>query len=205
MSSLASLFNSSATLFTIDFYQKFRPQASQAQLARVGRWATAGVVFLGVIWIPVMQLIADVLYEYLQLVQSLIAPGIAAVFLLGVFSRRITPAAGLVGLVAGFVLGMGRLLLTVFRDNLPDNVLWALLVDSNWLYFCSWLFVLVVVLVIATSCFTRPASEAQLSGLTYRSISAEQKAAIRAGIDKWDVIHSVIIIGIIAAIYVRFW
>lgn len=205
MSSLASLFNSSATLFTIDFYQKFRPQASQAQLARVGRWATAAVVFLGVIWIPVMQLIADVLYEYLQLVQSLIAPGIAAVFLLGVFSRRITPAAGLTGLVVGFVLGMMRLLLTVFRDSLPDSFLWTLLVDSNWLYFCSWLFVLVVALVIATSCFTRPASEAQLSGLTYGSISAEQREAIRAGIDKWDVIHSVIIIGIIAAIYVRFW
>ena len=37
------------------------------------------------------------------------------------------------------------------------------------------------------------------------AFSAEQKAAVRAGIDKWDVIHSVIIVGIIVAVYVRFW
>ncbi len=94
MSSLASLFNSSATLFTIDFYKKYKPQSSEKHLVKVGRYATVAVVALGILWIPIMQSIADVLYEYLQLVQSLIAPGIAAVFLLGVFSRRITPAAG---------------------------------------------------------------------------------------------------------------
>ncbi|MBM3420187.1 MAG: sodium/solute symporter, partial [Bacteroidetes bacterium] len=106
MSSLASLFNSSATLFTVDFYKKYRPDASESHLVKVGRIATVVIVVLGVLWIPVMKGMGQVLYAYLQDVQSLLAPGIAAVFLLGVLSKRTTPAAGLAGLVAGFFLGM---------------------------------------------------------------------------------------------------
>lgn len=205
MSSLASLFNSSATLFTIDFYKKFKPDASEKKLLRVGRIATIVVVILGIVWIPVMQSISGVLYEYLQLVQALIAPGIAAVFLLGVFSKRITPTAGFVGLVAGFVLGIMRLVLTIFKDQLnPEGILYSL-VAMNWLYYCSLLFIAILVIVIATSLFTRRASDEQIAGLTYGSISAAQRAEIRAGIDKWDIIHTVIILLITAAIYTRFW
>ncbi|WP_341938520.1 sodium:solute symporter [Marinimicrobium sp. C2-29] len=205
MSSLASLFNSSATLFTIDFYKKYKPESSEQHLVKIGRYATIAVVALGVLWIPVMQLIADVLYEYLQLVQSLIAPGIAAVFLLGVFSRRITPTAGFVGLVAGFVLGMSRLVLTIMEDSLTPGTFLYGVVDINWLYFCSYLFAIVTLLVIAVSFFTKQASDEQVLGLTYGTISKEQRAEIRAGIDKWDIIHTVIILGITAAIYIRFW
>lgn len=205
MSSLASLFNSSATLFTIDFYKKFKPDTSEKKLLQVGRIATIVVVVLGIVWIPVMQRISGVLYEYLQLVQALIAPGIAAVFLLGVFSKRITPTAGFVGLVAGFVLGLMRLVLTIFKEQLnPEGVLHRL-VSMNWLYYCSVLFIAIVFIVIITSVFTRRASEEQIAGLTYGSISAAQKAEIRAGIDKWDIIHTVIILAITAAIYARFW
>lgn len=205
MSSLASLFNSSATLFTIDFYKKFKPESSESHLLSVGRIATVVVVVLGIVWIPVMQMIADVLYEYLQLVQSLIAPGIAVVFFLGVFSKRITPTAGFVGLVSGFVLGMLRLLLELVKGSLSQDGFLYMLADMNWLYYCPLLFVLVFIIVVVTSIFTKPASDEQIQGLTYGSITAEQKAEIRAGIDKWDIIHSVIIVGIIAAIYIRFW
>ncbi len=205
MSSLASLFNSSATLFTIDFYKKYKPESSEQHLVKIGRYATIAVVALGILWIPIMQLIADVLYEYLQLVQSLIAPGIAAVFLLGVFFRRITPTAGFVGLVAGFVLGMSRLVLTVVEDTLSPGTFLYAVVDTNWLYFCSYLFVIVSLLVIGVSFFTKQASDEQVVGLTYGTISKEQRAEIRAGIDKWDIIHTVIILGITAAIYIRFW
>ena len=66
--------------FTIDFYKKYKPAASEAKLLQVGRIATIVVVVLGIVWIPVMQMVSGVLYEYLQLVQALIAPGIAAVF-----------------------------------------------------------------------------------------------------------------------------
>ena len=66
MSSLASLFNSSAALFVGDFYQKLRPQSSEKHLVVVGRIATTTVVVLGILWIPVMKRFSNVLYEYLK-------------------------------------------------------------------------------------------------------------------------------------------
>ncbi|MGE4285670.1 MAG: sodium:solute symporter [Phycisphaerae bacterium] len=113
MSSLASLFNSSAALFVGDFYQKARPDASEKQLVVVGRIATATIVILGVLWIPVMKAFSDVLYEYLQAVQGLLAPAIAAAFIMGVFWKRTTAAGGYWGLALGFILGMFRLVLNV--------------------------------------------------------------------------------------------
>ena len=72
------------------------------------------VVVLGVLWIPVMKGLGKVLYAYLQDVQSLLAPGIAAVFLLGIASKKTTPQAGFIGLLTGFILGMTRLAFKVF-------------------------------------------------------------------------------------------
>jgi SSS family solute:Na+ symporter len=204
MSSLASLFNSSATLFTIDFYKKFKPESSEKHLLKVGRIATIVIVILGILWIPVMSLIADVLYEYLQSVQSLIAPGIAAVFLLGLVSRRITPAAGYAGLVSGFVLGMIRLVMLPFKDSLA-NTSFAWIVEMNWLYYCILLFVLVTVIMIVVSMFTKAASEEKLQGLTFRTLGKGTMKEVVDGLDKWDYIHTVGILGITAFIYIRFW
>ena len=104
MSSLASLFNSSAALFVGDFYTKLNPKASQKHLVVVGRIATAAVVILGIIWIPVMQNLGNVLYRYLQAVQGLLAPAIAAAFIMG-FSGSATAAGGLWGLIVGLAWG----------------------------------------------------------------------------------------------------
>ena len=204
MSSLASLFNSSATLFTIDFYKKFKPESSEKHLLKVGRIATVVIVILGILWIPVMSLIADVLYEYLQSVQSLIAPGIAAVFLLGLVSRRITPAAGYIGLVSGFVLGMIRLVLLPFKESIESTSL-AWIIEMNWLYYCILLFVIVTVIMIVVSMFTERASEDKLKGLTFRTLGKGTMREVIDGLDKWDYIHTVGILGITAFIYIRFW
>ena len=204
MSSLASLFNSSATLFTIDFYKKFKPESSEKHLLKVGRIATVVIVILGILWIPVMSLIADVLYEYLQSVQSLIAPGIAAVFLLGLVSRRITPAAGYIGLVSGFVLGMIRLVLLPFKESIEGTSL-AWIIEMNWLYYCILLFVIVTMIMIVVSMFTERASEEKLKGLTFRTLGKGTMREVIDGLDKWDYIHTVGILGITAFIYIRFW
>ncbi len=55
MSSLAGVFNASATLFTMDFYSRFRPDTSQDRLVWIGRIATGVMVVIGLIWIPVIQ------------------------------------------------------------------------------------------------------------------------------------------------------
>ncbi|MBP7730982.1 MAG: sodium:solute symporter [Bacteroidales bacterium] len=206
MSSLASLFNSSATLFTVDFYKKYKPQASEKELVRVGRIATATVVILGILWIPVMKGLGKVLYAYLQDVQSLLAPGIAAVFLLGVSSKKITSKAGITGLVTGFVLGMLRLGLKVFEEGInPDSIIYKIFIAPNWLHYEIAIFFLVIILMIVVSMFTPKPDPAAIRGLYFGSATPEEKAITRASWNKWDVIHTVIILSVIVAFYIYFW
>jgi SSS family solute:Na+ symporter len=200
VTSLAAHFNSSATLFTIDFYKQHRPSASEARLVWVGRMATVAVVFLGLIWIPIMKGLGNVLYEYLQEVQSLIAPAIAAVFLMGVFSKKITPKAGEWGLLIGFLIGMFRLGVMILK---PESMMWF--IDINWLVFCIFLFLFTILFMIVISFFTPQADEEKLKGITYFSQSAEQKAETRDSWNYWDVIASAGVVAICVAFYVYFW
>ncbi len=206
MSSLASLFNSSATLFTVDFYKKYRPDASEKHLVYIGRVATAVVVVLGVLWIPVMRDMGQVLYTYLQDVQSLLAPGIAAVFLMGVFWKGATATGGLAGLVIGFTLGMLRLALRVFQDRLdPAGFVFQTLVAPNWLHYCIFLFLLSLGIIWVVSLFTPDPSRKMIEGLTYGSATPQQIAETRASWNHWDVVHTVIVVGVIACFYAYFW
>jgi SSS family solute:Na+ symporter len=204
MSSLASLFNSSAALFVGDFYKKMRPNASEKHLVAVGRIATATVVILGIIWIPVMKGMGNVLYRYLQNVQGLLAPAIAAAFLMGAFSKRATSWGGFSGLVIGFALGVFRLVLDVFKERLTEGTFLYWVADVNWLHYCEFLFVICLLVTIVVSLMTRPPSKEQLR-YTYYAATPEEKAATRANWNKWDVIHTLIILGVIVAFYIYFW
>ncbi len=206
MSSLASLFNSSAMLFTIDFYQKYKPNESEKHYVIIGRIATVAIVLLGIAWIPVMKGLGQVLYEYLQDVQSLLAPGIAAVFLLGIVSKKTTPAAGIWGLVIGFTLGMLRLGLKIFEGSVgDDSLLYSVFLSHNWLHYEIYLFVIVIVSMIIISYFTERKDPNSIIGLTIGSASAEQRAETRASYNYWDMINSAIIITIILIFYAYFW
>jgi len=207
MSSLASLFNSTATLFTVDFYERLHPKASEAHLVNVGRAATVAVVVAGLAWIPIMQRIGGgQLYGYLQNVQSLLAPAIAAVFMVGIFSKYVSPISGFVGIVSGFVIGMARLFMQVAHE-MGGTEFGALqwFVDINWLYFCFLLFVFTCVLIFVVSAFTPKASDEHLAGLTFSTISKEQKAEVHHGVTVSDVVHSGIVLAIVTAIYIYFW
>ncbi|NBC82416.1 MAG: sodium/solute symporter [Bacteroidetes bacterium] len=206
MSSLASLFNSSAMLFTVDFYKKYKPESSEKHLVIVGRIATVVIVILGILWIPVMKGIGKVLYAYLQDVQSLLAPGIASVFLLGVFWKRTTAQAGFTGLVTGFVLGMTRLALTIFEKHLnTEGLIYEIFVQPNWLHFEIILFAVCLTVIIVVSYMTKKPDPAKLVGLTYGSATAEHRAETRSSYSRWDVINTIIIISIIIAFYIYFW
>ncbi len=208
MSALASLFNSTATLFTVDFYKRLRPQSTEKHLVNVGRIATAGVIVLGMLWIPFLQdLGKGQLYTYLQLVQSLLAPSIAAVFMLGIFSNGVTPKSGLIGIVTGFVLGMLRLIFQATHEMY--GIEWPgfiqTLVDINWLYFSFMLFVFTCVVIFAVSAVTPKAAPEQIAGITYNTATAEQIAEEKDGYGFWEIFHTVVILVIIASIYIYFW
>lgn len=208
MSALASLFNSTATLFTVDFYKRLRPQSSEKHLVFIGRVATAGVIVLGMAWIPFLQdLGKGQLYTYLQLVQALLAPSIAAVFMAGIFFSSVTPRSGMYGIAAGFIVGMSRLILQATHEMY--GIQWPSLlqdfVDLNWLYFSFFLFIFTCLLIFGVSLVTKKATPEQIAGLTYSSVTREQNAEDRQSYGFWEIFHTSMILAIIAGIYIYFW
>lgn len=208
MSSLASLFNSSSMLFTIDFYKRFRPETPEKKLVVIGQVATVVIVVLGILWIPVMRSVGDVLYNYLQDVQSVLAPGIAAAFLLGICWKRTSAKGGMWGLISGLVIGLTRLGAKIYYSNVADaadNLFKYLFYDLNWLFFCGWMFLFCIVVIIVVSLCTKAPSEEKIRGLVFGTATEAQKQETRASWNKWDIIHTAIILAITAAFYWYFW
>jgi len=202
MSSLASVYNACSTLFTMDIYQKYRPAAGNKELVKVGRIATGVAVLLGMIWIPVMKGISGTLYQYLQSVQSYLAPPIAAVFLFGVFSKRINAKGAYSAMVAGFVLGLIRIVLELERDHLQGFL--YQFATLNFLYFCILLFLVSIAIMVVVSLFTERPSAEQLNGLTFSTTVASDKATSRASWNQLDVWLSVIVLIIVVSVFIYF-
>ena len=208
MSSLASLFNSSAMLFTIDFWKRLKPETSEKSLVRIGQTATVVIVILGILWIPIMRSVGNVLYNYLQDVQSVLAPGIAAAFLLGICWKRASAKGGMWGLLSGIIIGLTRLGAKVYYSNASDAAdTWfkAVFYDFNWLFFCGVMLVVCCLIVIVVSLCTKAPDEQKIQGLVFGTSTPEQRAATRASWNTWDVIHTIIILGFTVAFYIYFW
>src|SRR4029077_9515691 len=88
--------------------QKWRPQASQHEIVRMGRIATTVMVLIAMLWIPVVQG-ATGLYNYLQAIQGYLAPPIFVVFFFGVFWKRLNSQGCLWAMIVGFVIGLFRM------------------------------------------------------------------------------------------------
>ena len=207
MSSLASLFNSSASLFTVDIYEKLRPGRSPKHLLSVGRVATAVVVVLGIVWIPVMAKISGGgLYQYLQSVQGYLAPPITAVFFLGLFWKRINAAGATWGLGGGFVLGMAKLTIQAFfgKGKIESPAFLAWIGDFNFLYATGVLFLMSAIIMIVASYMTPPPPEEKIRGLTYGSIHRDSGAEIRASWDLGNKVMAGIILLCVATMYLYF-
>jgi solute:Na+ symporter, SSS family len=204
MSSLASVFNSCSTLFTVDIYKKLKPETPDDKLLKVGRIATGIVVVLGILWIPIMQNISGVLYEYLQSVQSYIAPPIAAVFLLGIFHKRINSRGALTTLIVGMAVVFIRLSLELASDSLnPDSFLYAF-GNVNFLTFSSWFFLFSILVCLVVSMTSAAPSAEQIKGLTFSTLSAEQKTENRASYNTWDIVFSLVVLAIVVYIMTSF-
>ncbi len=209
MSSLSSLFNSCATLFTMDIYEKLRPNASETRLVRVGRIATGVVVGFGILWIPIMKVVSENnegLYHYIQNMQSFLTPPIVAVFLLGIFFKRINGHGAFWGLVVGFGLGMLKLTLqTLVQSGVmePTGMLGAI-GTFNAYYFAGVLFLTSAVLIIALSYAKDADPLSKLKGLSRGTLTPEEKIEIRSSWGWFDVAGTVLVLGLVLCIYLYF-
>ena len=208
MGSLAGVFNACSTLFTVDIYEKWRPGASQAEIVRMGRMATAVMVVIALLWIPVVKG-ADGLYGYLQSVQGYLAPPIFVVFFLGVFWKRLNQHGCFWALVVGFVIGIFRMAVDTpvtigWIRNYPEGSFLWIVNNINFQYFSILITVVSAIVMVAVSYLTAEPDQAQIQGLTFATASADDQARTRASWNRWDVIGSLVIMACIAGAYVYF-
>jgi len=234
MASLGSKFNASATLFTMDFYREWYPNASGKSEVIVGRLATAIIVFIGICWVLVIKNLHMPLYVYLQNVQGYLSPAIAVLFGMGVFWKRATAPAALWAFVIGMLGGFGRLAadlvmrndaeaVTKLKEDLYHKVITldqynagiapiraahnGIMFDFwniHWLYYCEGLFVVTALLMVVISFMTQ-APDPKTIKYTFYGATLEEKAATRASWNAMDVVLSLIVVGCVVLFYIKFW
>ena len=174
MSALAGVFNASSSLFTMDFYSRLRPGASQEQLVWVGRVATVVMVIIGLLWIPVIQG-GRGLYDYLQGVQAYLAPPIFVVFFFGIFMKRLNGAGCMATLLVGFAMGLFRLLVDtpvklMGTTYTQGSFLWV--VNNIFFQYYSLLITIICILVfLLVSYATAPPDYEKIKGLTFSTMT----------------------------------
>ncbi len=210
MSSLASVFNSCSTIFTIDIYKKLKPKESEANLLRVGKLATTVIVILGILWIPIMQKIGGgVMYQYLQNVQSYIAPPVAAVFLLGIIWKRVNSKAAISTLIVGLFLLFLRLGSEIyFQTEINSNK-----IVNNWLFVFATvnfshmailMFIFSLILCSVISLLSEVPDYNKIIGLTFGTLTEKQKSGRTKTYGNIDIILSAILIVVVIIIFIKF-
>ena len=206
MSSLASVFNSCSTIFTIDIYKKLKPNESEKKLLNVGKLATIVIVILGIIWIPIMEKIGGgVMYQYLQNVQSYIAPPVAAVFILGILWKRVNSKAAITTLMAGLILLIMRLGSEIYyqteisSDIIIDSYMFVF-ATINFSHMAILMFIFSILLCVGVTLSTSEPEYGKISGLSFGTLTKEQKLENKNSYETIDVILSVSLIIIVVAI-----
>lgn len=119
MSTLDSLLNSAATIFTMDIYRPyFAPDAPPAKYVKVGRLTTAVLVVIGCLWAPVVGSF-DSVFDYIQKFGGLIQPGILGAFLFGILWKKVPSHAVNVAMVIN--IPIYAVLLLVDEFVLPEG------------------------------------------------------------------------------------
>lgn len=211
MGSMAGVFNACSTLFTVDLYQKWKPQATQRQLVRTGQMATVVMVVVALAWIPVIKN-ARGLYDYLQSVQGYLAPPIFVVFFLGVFMKRMNGTGALWAMIVGFILGLFRMAVdtpvTLGIAGLANgyekgSFLW--IVNNIYFQYFSVLITLVsAVVMVAVSYATAAPDYSTIKNLTFATTTEDDKAFTRASWSAKEVWGSIGVLACILASYVYF-
>ncbi|MGW8367765.1 MAG: sodium:solute symporter, partial [Gammaproteobacteria bacterium] len=195
MSSLAGVFNASSTLFTVDLYAKWKRHASQHELVRMGRLATAVLVVIALAWIRVVEG-ANSLYEYLQSIQSYLAPPIFVVFFFGVFFKRLNAKGCIWALLVGFALGLFRMAvdtpvtLAVWGHDAGGATVGYTQGSFFWIvnhiffqYFSVLVTIVSIVVMVVVSYLTAEPEYEKIKGLTYGTATAEDRRTTR---ESWD-------------------
>lgn len=151
MSSLASVFNSSATIFSLDVWKHIRPASTEKELVLVGRVAVFTLALVSILWLFfVIPSLGDSLYILAQKPPAYCAPPILAVFVWGMLSRIPTARGAEVGLSVATGLGVVRYIVEVVEDvKLVESR--SFLTALNYMHFAAISFWLTTALLFGVS------------------------------------------------------
>ena len=208
MSSLAGVFNASSTLFTMDFYSKLKPKSSQEELVKVGRIATIIMIFIGLMWIPVIQGSRG-LYNYLQSVQGYLAPPIFTVFFFGVANKRLNAKGCLSALTIGFIMGLFRLAVdtpvSLMSDfSYKEGTFFWVVNNIFFQYYSLLIFIVSAITMVVVSYFTEEPDKKSIKGLTFFTLSEDQKNKDRSSVSTNDIVMTIVVLLLILFAYIYF-
>jgi solute:Na+ symporter, SSS family len=214
MGAMSSVFNSASTMVTLDFYKKIRPAASETQLVLFGRIATGGMVLLGLLWVPFIDRLSTQLWIYLQSVQAYISPPIAVCFIFGILWTRINGQGAISSLLVGFVLGTVRFIMEVLdKTQHYESPLIRRLVDTNFLHYAIFMFVVCTVVLIGVSFMFPAPDRRKLAGLTFATVDdkietvtvgAPHLTRETATERKMNILFSLLLIATITVLWIHF-
>jgi len=211
MGSLAGVFNACATLFTVDIYEKIKPAATQPEMVRTGRIATAVMVLIALLWIPVVEG-ANGLYNYLQTLQGYLAPPVFVVFFFGVFFKRLNAQGSFWAMVVGFALGAFRMIVdtpvTLGVGGLEHgyahgSFLWVVN-NINFQYFSVLIPAASAATMVIVSYLTPAPDPVKITSLTFGTATDEDKHRTRASWNWRDVAASAVVLVAILGAYLYF-
>ncbi|WP_114792383.1 sodium/solute symporter [Niabella yanshanensis] len=209
VASLAGKVNSISTIYTLDIYKKYiKSDATEIQMVRTGRWAIiiSMLIALAFTWTDALGIGGEGGFTFIQKYTGFISPGVFAMFLLGMFWKRTTGTAALVGVVLGFVLaiffnsyaveifGKETWMYTAFTYEKLEKGVVHTITEIPFLINMGWSFVITILVMIAIS-LAGPKENPKAFAI--------DKSMFK--VDPRTLILIVVTLLLITAIYVRFW
>ncbi|MCJ8152683.1 sodium/solute symporter [Chryseobacterium sp. SSA4.19] len=209
VASLAGKVNSISTIFTLDIYKKYlKTDATEIQMVRTGRWVIISAMAIALLftWTDVLGIGGEGGFTFIQKYTGFISPGVFAMFLLGMFWKRTTGTAALVGVILGFALaiffnsfaigifGKETWLYTAFTYEKLENGVVHTITEIPFLINMGWSFFITIVVMILIS-LAGPKVNPKAFAIDIKMFKVDYRTMVLI----------VVTLLLLTALYVRFW
>jgi SSS family solute:Na+ symporter len=189
LSAMEALINASATIFTIDIYQRtIRKEPDPKKTVRVGRWSNAVVLLIAALWAPLVSKF-DYIFSYFQECWAFIAVPVAVIFVLGVLWKGVTDKAAFLTLCLSFPMLVLPYLLRIWK------------VSTNVYNVAGVVLVLTLVFCWLVSLVTKQEAKADPVVVSKEMLYAPHEGAWYSSVVFW----AVIMVAAYMAIYIYYW
>ena len=190
VSSLASMLNSTSTIFTMDLYKQYiKPNASDKQTVNMGRISAAVALIIASIMAPLLGGI-DQAFQFIQEYTGVVSPGILAVFILGLFWKKTTNKAAIIGALVSIPIAM---YFKVAPKGWLDN---ALFVDIPFMDQMGYTALLTMLVIVVISYFQLQGKDDE-KGIEITKETFSTSAIFNIG--------SMLVMLVLVALYAFFW